>query len=209
MNKAIVGVKLGMSQIFAQDGRIIPVTVIEAGPCPVVQKKTVETDGYEAIQVAFGEAKKNNVTKPITGHYKKSNVEPQRYLRELKLENSKDFNIGQVVKCDIFTVGDHVDVVGTSRGRGFSGNIFRWNAHIGPKAHGSGCHRVVGSMSSNTDPARVFKNKLMPGHYGHEQVTVQNLEIARIDTERNLLLIKGAIPGTRGGLVVIKESVKG
>lgn len=209
MNKAIIGKKLGMSQIFAPDGKVIPVTVVEAGPCPIVQIKTKDKDGYEAVQVAFGNVKEKNVNKPMAGQFKKAAVASKRYLKELKLENIANYSVGQEIKCTVFTVGDHVDVVGNTKGRGFTGTIQRWNTSRGPMAHGSGCHRVVGSMSANTDPARVFKNKHMPGHYGDEQVTIQNLEIARVDEARNLLLIKGGIPGPRGGVIVIKQSIKG
>ena len=209
MNKAIIGKKLGMSQIFAPDGKVIPVTVVLAGPCPVVQKKTVEKDGYSALQVAFEDAKESRINKPVAGQFKKANVSAKRYLRELRLENCESFEIGQEIKCDVFVAGDHVDVVGTSKGRGFSGTIQRWNTARGPMAHGSGYHRGVGSLSSNSDPSRVFKNNKMPGQYGAERVTIQNLEIARVDADRNLLLIKGGIPGAKGSLVVVKQSIKG
>ena len=209
MNKAIIGKKLGMSQIFAQDGKVIPVTVVEAGPCPVVQKKTVECDGYSALQVAFGDTKEHRVNKPVKGHFKVANVAVKRYLRELRLANADTYEVGQEIKCDVFSEGDHVDVVGTSKGHGYTGVIKRWNAHRIPMSHGAGpVHREVGSMGV-IDPARVFKNKKMAGQYGAERVTVQNLTIARVDAERNLLLIKGAIPGPKGSLVVIKESIKG
>jgi large subunit ribosomal protein L3 len=206
MNKAIVGKKLGMSQIFAQDGTVVPVTVVEAGPCPVVHIKTVEKDGYSAAQVAFSTAKKLN--KPEAGHFKKANVQPMRYLKELKLDCSA-MEVGKtVLTCEIFAEGDKVDVSGTTRGRGFTGTIQRWNTHRGPMAHGSGYHRGVGSLSAHSDPSRVFKNKKMPGQYGGEAVTIQNLQIAKVDAERNLLLIKGAIPGPKGSLVIVKETVK-
>lgn len=208
MDKAIIGRKLGMSQIFAADGKVIPVTVVEAGPCPVVQIKTKERDGYEAVQVAFGDIKAKNANKPISGHFKKANVPVKRYLKELKLKNASEYTVGQLILCSQFSVGDHVDIVGTTKGRGFTGTIQRWNTHRGPMAHGSGYHRGVGSMGANSDPSRVFKNKKMPGQYGNEQVTIQNLTIARIDETRNLLLIKGGIPGPKGGMVVVKQSVK-
>ncbi|MBR7111113.1 MAG: 50S ribosomal protein L3 [Clostridia bacterium] len=209
MNKAIIGKKLGMSQIFAPDGKVIPVTVVLAGPCPVVQKKTVEKDGYAALQVAFEDTKESRVNKPVASQFKKANVAVKRFLRELRLENVDSYEIGQEIKCDVFAEGDHVDVVGTTKGRGFSGTIQRWNTARGPMAHGSGYHRGVGSLSSNSDPSRVFKNKKMPGQYGSERVTIQNLEIARVDADRNLLLIKGGIPGAKGSLVVVKQSIKG
>ena len=208
MNKAIIGKKLGMSQIFTADGIVIPVTVVEAGPCPVIQKKTQDKDGYNALQVAFGDAKEKNVTKPVAGHFKKANVAPKKVLKELPIDNVDDYEIGQEITASIFAEGDHVDVVGTSKGKGFAGAVKRWNHHIGPKAHGSGYHRGVGSMSANSSPSRVFKNKKMAGHLGNERVTVQNLTVARVDASRNLLLIKGAIPGAKGGIVVVKQSVK-
>ena len=208
MNKAIIGKKLGMSQIFTADGIVIPVTVVEAGPCPVIQKKTQEKDGYNALQVAFGDAKEKNVSKPVMGQFKKANVAPKKVLKELPIDNVEAYEIGQEINCSIFAEGDHVDVVGTSNGKGFAGAVKRWNHHIGPKAHGSGYHRGVGSMSANSSPSRVFKNKKMAGHLGNERVTVQNLTVARVDAARNLLLIKGAIPGAKGGIVVVKQSVK-
>ena len=208
MNKAIIGKKLGMSQIFTADGLVVPVTVVEAGPCPVVQKKTQEKDGYNALQVAFGDIKVKNVSKPVLGQFKKANVEPKRVLKELPIENVADYEIGQEINASIFAEGDHVDVGGTSNGKGFAGAVKRWNHHIGPKAHGSGYHRGVGSMSANSSPSRVFKNKKMAGHLGNERVTVQNLTVAKVDAARNLLLIKGAIPGAKGGIVVVKQSVK-
>ena len=208
MNKAIIGKKLGMSQIFTADGIVIPVTVVEAGPCPVIQKKTQEKDGYNALQVAFGDVKEKNVSKPVMGQFKKANVTPKKVLKELPIENVDAYEIGQEINCSIFAEGDHVDVVGTSKGKGFAGAVKRWNHHIGPKAHGSGYHRGVGSMSANSSPSRVFKNKKMAGHLGNERVTVQNLTVARVDAARNLLLIKGAIPGAKGGIVVVKQSVK-
>ena len=209
MNKAIIGKKVGMSQVFNEDGKVIPVTVVEAGPCPVVQKKTVEKDGYEAVQVAFGTISSKNVNKPMAGHYKKANVEPKRILKEFKFENYASFEIGSEIKADIFAVGDRVDVSGTSKGKGFSGTIKRHNFHIGPMAHGSGYHRGVGSMGSCSSPSRVFKNKKMPGQYGNTKCTVQNLQIVKVDAERNILLVKGAIPGAKGGIVIVKQSCKG
>ena len=197
-----------MSQIFTEDGTVIPVTVVEAGPCPVVQKKTQEKDGYSAIQVAFGDIKVKNVTKPVKGHFEKAGVAPKRYLRELRVDNAESFEVGSVVTCDVFAAGDKVDVVGISKGKGFTGAIKRWNQHCGPMAHGSGYHRGVGSLSANSTPSRVFKNKKMSGHWGNERVTVQNLTVVRVDKERNLLLIKGAIPGNKGGLVTVKSGYK-
>lgn len=209
MDKAIIGKKLGMSQIFAADGKVIPVTVVEAGPCPVVQVKTKERDGYEAVQVAFGDIKEKNVTKPAAGHYAKASVAPKRYLKELKLKDAASMEVGSLILCSVFGAGDHVDVTGTTKGRGFTGTIQRWSTHRGPMAHGSGYHRGVGSLGANSSPSRVFKNKHMPGQYGSEQVTIQNLVVARVDAEKNLLFIKGAIPGAKGAMVVVKQSIKG
>ena len=209
MKKGIIGKKIGMTQIFDEKGKVIPVTVVEAGPCVVTQKKTLENDGYEAVQVGFGTVKETRVNKPESGHFKKAGVAVKKYLRELRLSNSTTYALGQEIKCDVFKEGDKVDVTGTSKGHGFSGVVQRWNNHIGPKAHGSGYHRGVGSMGACSSPSRVFKNKHMAGQWGHEKVTVQNLTVVRVDVARNLLLVKGAIPGPKGGLVVVKESVKG
>ncbi len=209
MDKAIIGKKLGMSQIFTEDGKVIPVTVVEAGPCPVVQIKSKENDGYDAIQVGFGTVKETRVNKPQAGHFKKAGVTAKRYLREFRFADCSKYALGQELTCDTFAEGDKVDVTGTSKGHGFSGVIQRWNQHRGPMAHGSGYHRGVGSMGACSSPSRVFKNKHMSGQWGNEKVTIQNLTVARVDSARNLLLIKGAIPGAKGGIVVIKESVKG
>ena len=208
MNKAIMGTKLGMSQVFSQDGTVIPVTVVLAGPCPVVQVKNTEKDGYNAIQIGYGAIKEKNVTKPVAGHFKKANVGPVRKLRELRLADCSAYNVGDQIKCDVFAAGEKVDVTGTSKGKGFAGAVKRWNHHIGPKAHGSGYHRGVGSMGACSTPSRVFKNKKMSGHLGNERVTVQNLTVVKVDTERNLILLKGAVPGPKGGFVVIRDSVK-
>lgn len=230
MNKAIVGRKLGMSQVFEADGIVVPVTVVEAGPCPVVQVKTVENDGYKAVKIAYQPAVKRNfkgtdskvsaykgVDKPTLGQYAKAGIEPLRYMREVDIETVVDSEgketpaeVGSVVTVSCFNNGDMVDVIGTTRGRGYTGVIQRWNAQrIGPMSHGTGpIHRSVGSMSAHSDPSRVFKNKHMAGQYGHERVTVQNLRVVKVDAERNLLLIKGAIPGPKGGLVMIKSTVK-
>ena len=212
MKKAIVGKKLGMTQIFLQDGRLVPVTVIQAGPCTVVQKKTMEKDGYEAVQFGFDAIPENRVeklvNKPDAGHFKKAGVAPMRALREFRLEDSASYEIGQEVKADIFAEGEKVDISGITKGHGFTGAIYRWNQHTGPMAHGSKYHRGVGSMSANSDPSRVFKNKHMVGHYGVERVTIQNLEIVKVDAERNLLLIKGAVPGPNGGLLLVRNACK-
>lgn len=208
MDKAIIGKKLGMSQIFTDSGVVIPVTVVEAGPCVVSQKKTKEIDGYEAVQLAFEDTKEQRLSKPELGHLKKAGISPKKHLKEFNLDPSK-YELGAEIKCNIFSDGDYVDVTGMTKGRGFTGTIQRWNTHRGPMAHGSGYHRGVGSLSANSTPSRVFKNKKMPGQYGNEQVTIQNLMIAKVDGERNLLLIKGAIPGAKGSLVFVSEAVKG
>ena len=212
MKKAILGTKVGMTQLFLEDGRVVPVTVVEAGPCTVVQKKTVERDGYSAIQVGFktlsvSRAKKLK-NKPEQGHFKKAGVAATRYLREFRLDDAQNYEVGQLIGVDVFAKGDSVDVVGTSKGHGYTGAILRWNQHTGPMAHGSKYHRGVGSLSANSDPSRVFKNKHMSGQWGHERVTVQNLEVVRVDGERNLLFVKGALPGPNGGLLMIRDSVK-
>jgi len=208
MTKVILGKKVGMTQIFAQDGTVIPVTVVQAGPCPVVQIKTEEKDGYQAVKVGFGEVKEQRVNKPEKGQFVKANAPVLRFMREFKFDNTADYKAGDVINCDIFAQGDKVDVTAKSKGHGFSGVIQRWNQHRGPMTHGSGCHRVVGSMGASSSPSHVMKNKHMPGQWGNEQVTVQNLEIVRVDTERGVLLIKGAVPGAAGALLTIKQSVK-
>ncbi len=212
MKKGIVGKKIGMTQIFTEDGRLIPVTVIEAGPCPVVQKKTVENDGYEAIQVGFDAYPENRVeklvNKPVKGHFAKAGVAPTRNLRELRLEDVSGYSVGDVIRVDVFSAGERVDITGISRGHGYTGVIQRWNHHTGPMAHGSKYHRGVGSMSANSSPSRVFKNKKMPGHYGVDRVTTLNIAVVRVDAERNLLLVRGAVPGPNGGTVIIRDSVK-
>ena len=208
MKKAILGTKLGMTQMFREDGTMIPVTVVLAGPCPVVQKKSVEHDGYEAVQVAFKPIREKLCTKPMLGHFKKAGVEAHRYTREFKFDDTAAYEVGQVIKADIFANGDHVDVTATSKGKGFEGNIKRWNQGRGRKAHGSHSYRVPGSMGSFTYPGEVFKTKHLPGHMGSERVTVQNLEVVRVDADRNLLLVKGAIPGAKGSLVTVRETVK-
>jgi len=212
MKKAIIGKKIGMTQVFTDDGRLVPVTVIEAGPCPVVQKKTVESDGYNAVQVGFDSLPENRakklMNKPLTGHFKKAGVAPARRLRELRLDNAAELEVGSELTVTQFAPGEKIDVSGISKGHGFTGVIQRWNQHTGPMSHGSKYHRGVGSMGANSDPSRVFKNKRMPGHYGAERVTVQNLEILRVDAERNLLLIKGATPGPNGGLLLVRNTCK-
>ena len=208
MKKAILGTKLGMTQMFREDVTMIPVTVVLAGPCPVVQKKSVEHDGYEAVQVAFKPIREKLCTKPMLGHFKKAGVEAHRYTREFKFDDTAAYEVGQVIKADIFANGDHVDVTATSKGKGFEGNIKRWNQGRGRKTHGSHSYRVPGSMGACTYPGEVFKTKHLPGHMGSERVTVQNLEVVRVDADRNLLLVKGAIPGAKGSLVTVRETVK-
>jgi len=210
MKKAILAKKLGMTQVFAPDGTLIPVTVLEAGPCLVVQKKTTDNDGYAALQVGFGHVKPKQVNKPQKGHFE-ANVKdstPQRYLREFRLEDCDQFEVGAEIKADVFAPGDLVDVSATSKGKGFQGAIKRHGQHRGPLTHGSKYHRGLGSMGPGTTPGRVRKGKKMPGHMGAVKVTVQNLEIVKADPEKNLLLIKGAIPGVKGALVTIKDTVK-
>ena len=209
MNKAIIGKKLGMTQIFSADGKVIPVTVVEAGPCPVVQIKTKEKDGYEAVKVGFGKAEEKNLNKPDNGQFKKAGVEPQKVLKEFRVDDLAKYSVGQVLTVETFAEGDKVDVVGLTKGHGFSGVIKRWNQHRLKMTHGVGpVHREVGSMGANSSPSRVFKNKHMPGQYGHERVTIQNLEVVKVDAARNVLLIKGAIPGPKGGIVTVTDSVK-
>ena len=208
MKKAILGKKIGMTQMFRTDGTMIPVTVIQAGPCPVIQKKSVGTDGYEAVQVGFGELREKLSNKPRTGHFAKAGVKPLRYMREFKLDDAAGYEVGQVIKADSFVEGDKVDIRGTSKGKGFAGVVKRHNQARGKMTHGSHFHRAPGSMSANSSPSRVFKSKNLPGHMGAETVTVQNLEVVRVDAERNLLLVKGAVPGPKGGLVALTSTVK-
>ncbi|MBE3587508.1 MAG: 50S ribosomal protein L3 [Thermoanaerobacteraceae bacterium] len=207
MPKGILGRKVGMTQIFNNEGQAVPVTVIEAGPCLVVQTRTPERDGYSAIQLGFGEKRERLVNKPLKGHFAKAGVRPLRFLRELRVEDAGQYQVGQEIKADVFAAGDRVDVVGTSKGRGFAGGIKRHGFHRGPMAHGSKYHRRPGSLGAK-GPARVFKGRKLPGHYGVERVTVQNLEVVKVDPERNLLAVKGAVPGPRGGLLLVKETVK-
>ena len=208
MQKAIVAKKIGMTQIFAENGLLIPVTVLEAGPCVVTQKKTVENDGYDAIQVGFGEIKARKVNKPMKGHFDKAGVVPTKVLKELRLDDTSAYEVGSEIKADVFAAGDKVDATGVSKGKGYQGPIKRHGQSRGPMAHGSKYHRGVGSLSSATTPGKVKKGKKMAGHMGSVQVTVQNLEVVRADAEKNLLLIKGAVPGNKGAVLVIKNSVK-
>ena len=206
--KGILGKKIGMTQIFTEEGIVIPVTVVEAGPVTVVQKKVEEKDGYSAIQVGFTDAKSKHVNKPLKGHFEKGNVEYKRHLQEFRTEENDSYEVGQELKADVFAAGDRVDITGISKGKGFQGVIKRHGQSRGPESHGSRYHRRPGSMGASAYPARVFKGKNLPGHMGNVQVTVQNLEVVKVDTERNLLLLKGAVPGPKGGLISIKESVK-
>lgn len=208
MQKGILGKKIGMTQVFDEAGRVIPVTVIQAGPCVVVQKKTVDTDGYNALQVGFEPIKESRVNKPLRGHFARAKLKPFRYLRELRLENVAEYQVGQEIKVDIFRPGERVDVTGISKGKGFAGGIKRHGFQRGPMAHGSKYHRRPGSLGAK-GPARVFKGRKLPGRMGGERVTVLNLEVIKSDAERNLLLVRGAVPGPRRGLLIIKNSVKG
>ncbi len=208
MQKAIIGKKIGMTQLFNADGVLVPVTVIEAGPCTVVQKKEVEKDGYSAVQVGFIDIEEKKLTKPAKGHFQKGGVAFKKYLRELKLDNASELNVGDEIKASVFADGDKVDVTGISKGHGFAGTVKRWGTHRGPMAHGSGYHRGVGSMGACSYPGKVMKGKKLPGHFGVEKVTVQNLAVVKVDEEKNLILLKGAVPGPKGGIVTIKNTVK-
>ena len=209
MKKGIIGKKLGMTQIFMEDGSVVPVTVFEAGPCTVAQKKTVENDGYDAVQLAFGEVKEKHMTKAEIGHFKKAGVEVRKHLKEFRLESASEMNVGDVVSADTFTAGEKVDITGITKGHGYSGAVKRWGNHILRMTHGTGpIHRQVGSMGANSSPSRVFKNKKMAGQYGNEKVTVLNLAVVKIDAEKNIIAVKGAVPGAKGGIVFIRDSVK-
>jgi large subunit ribosomal protein L3 len=209
MEKAIIGKKVGMTQIFDDKGKVVPVTVIEAGPCVVVQKKTEDKDGYNAVQIGFQDEKEKKLTKPETGHLKKAGTPLKKHLKEFKLTNSVSMNVGDELKANVFAEGDKVDITGVSKGKGYAGVIKRWGAHRTPTTHGGGpIHRHPGSMGSNTDPSRVFKGKIGAGHLGAEQITVQNLDVVKVDAELNLLAVRGAVPGPKGGIVYIKNTVK-
>ena len=209
MKKGIIGKKIGMTQIFDEAGNVIPVTVIEAGPCVVAQKKTVEHDGYEAIQLGFMDVAEKKATKPQAGHFKAAGVACKKHLKEFRLEDISGYNVGDTVKADIFASGEKVDVTGITKGRGYTGSIKRWNHTILRMTHGTGpVHREVGSMGPNSSPSRVFKNKKMAGQYGNEQVTVLNLDVVKVDAEKNLIAVKGAIPGAKDGIVFIRNTVK-
>ena len=209
MQKGIIGKKIGMTQIFDANGKVVPVTVVEAGPCPVTQKKTLENDGYESVQLGFQDVKVERLTKPLKGHFAKADVAPKKVLREFRLSDISSVNVGDVIKADIFAVGDSVDVTGTSKGKGTAGAIKRWNFSRLKETHGTGpVARHAGSLGACSDPSRVYKGKKLAGHLGNEKVTVQNLSIVKIDAENNLIAIKGAIPGPKGSFVVIKDTCK-
>ncbi len=209
MQKGIIGKKIGMTQIFDEKGNVVPVTVLEAGPCMIAQKKTVENDGYAAVQMGYGDMKAHRVTKPMKGHFSKADIAPKKTLREFRLENIDAYNVGDLVKADVFAAGEKVDVTAVSKGKGYAGVIKRWNHHRLKETHGTGpVARHAGSNGANSDPSRVFKGKKLPGHLGAEQVTVQNLTVVKVDAENNLIAVKGAVPGPKGGIVVIRDSVK-
>lgn len=208
MQKAIIGKKIGMTQIFDEAGKVIPVTVVEAGPCVVSQKKTVENDGYASIQIGFGDMKAQKVNKPMRGHFAKADVAPKRTLREFRVENIDAYNVGDLIKADVFEAGDKIDVTGTSKGKGWAGVVKRWNFGRLRESHGTGPNVRHGGSLGSIDPARIFKGKKMAGHLGAERVTVQNLTVVKVDAENNLIAIKGAIPGPNGGVVMIHDAVK-
>lgn len=208
MKKAILATKVGMTQIFNEDGVLIPVTVLQAGPCVVTQVKTVENDGYKAVQVGFTDKREKLISKPLKGHFGKAGVSYKRYVREFKFENAEEYTVAQEIKADIFAAGDKIDATAVSKGKGFQGAIKKHGQHRGPMAHGSKFHRHQGSNGACSDPSKVFKGKGMPGHMGHKKITIQNLEIVRVDVENNLLLVKGAVPGPKKALVTVKETVK-
>ena len=208
MKKALIGKKVGMTQIFDENGTVIPVTVIEAGPCVVAQVKTIENDGYEAVQLGFGEVKGNKLNKPVKGHFAKANVTAKKHLREFRLESVEGVKVGDEVKADVFEAGEKVDVQGTSKGKGFQGVIKRHGQHRGPMGHGSMYHRRPGSMGSTSTPGRVFKGKKLPGHMGRVTITIQNLEVVAVDLDKNVILVKGSVPGAKGAILKIKSAVK-
>ncbi len=208
MKKAILATKVGMTQVFADDGAVTPVTVLQAGPCVVTQIKTVEKDGYEAVQVGFGDIREKLVTKGVKGVYEKAGVSVRRFMKEFRFENAADYKVGDEIKADIFAAGDHIDATAVSKGKGFQSAIKRFGQHRGPMKHGSKFHRHAGSNGSSSDPSRVFKGKGMPGQMGSKRITIQNLEIVRVDADKNLILVKGAVPGPKKCLVTIRETVK-
>ncbi len=208
MNKGLIGKKLGMTQIFDEQEKVIPVTVIEAGPCVVAQVKTVETDGYNAIQLGFGDVKESKINKPEKGHFAKSKLTPKKHLREFRLDSVENINVGDELKADTFTAGDQLDIQGTSKGKGFQGVIKRHGQSRGPMGHGSMYHRRPGSMGPTSTPGRVFKGKKLPGHMGSQTITIQNLEVVRVDLDKNVILVKGSVPGAKGAILKLKTSVK-
>ena len=209
MKKGLIGRKIGMTQIFDEKGNVIPVTVINAGPCVVVQKKTVQKDGYSAVKLGFSDIPERKLSKPAKGEFLKAGVSFKKYLKEFKLENASELNVGDTLTADTFASGEKIDVTGTTKGRGFSGVIKRWGCHRLRMTHGTGpVHRQPGSMGANSDPSRIMKNKKMAGQYGNEQVTILNLEVVKVDAERNLIAVKGAVPGSRGGIVFVRSTVK-
>jgi large subunit ribosomal protein L3 len=209
MKKALIGKKIGMTQIFDDLGNVIPVTIIEAGPCVVVQKKTVVNDGYDSVKFGFQDIKDAKLSKPVAGQFKKVNISPKKYLKEFRLDDAASMNVGDVVTADVFAQGDRVDITGMTKGHGYSGVIKRWNQHRLKMTHGVGpVHREAGSMGANSSPSRIFKNKHLAGQYGNEKVTIQNLNVVRVDAEKNLIAVKGAVPGAKGGIVFIRNTVK-
>ena len=208
MKKALIGKKVGMTQIFDENGTVIPVTVIEAGPCVVAQVKTLENDGYEAVQLGFGEVKENKVNKPVKGHFAKANVPVKKHLREFRLDSIEGIKVGDELKADVFAAGEKIDVQGTSKGKGFQGVIKRHGQHRGPMGHGSMYHRRPGSMGATSTPGRVFKGKKLPGHMGRVTVTIQNLDVVRVDMDKNVILVKGSVPGAKGSILKIKSAIK-
>ena len=208
MKKALIGKKVGMTQIFDENGSVIPVTVIEAGPCVVAQVKTLENDGYEAVQLGFGEVKENKLTKPAKGHFAKANVPAKRHLREFRLDSIEGIKVGDELKADVFAAGEKIDVQGTSKGKGFQGVIKRHGQSRGPMGHGSMYHRRPGSMGPTSTPGRVFKGKKLPGHMGRVTVTIQNLDVVKVDMDKNVILVKGSVPGAKGAILKIKSAVK-
>ena len=208
MNKGLIGKKIGMTQIFDESGKVIPVTVIEAGPCVVAQVKTEETDGYTAVQLGFGDIKEKKLNKPTKGHFTKVNVTPKKHLREFRLDSVEGLTVGQELKADVFAAGDKVDIQGTSKGKGFQGVIKRHGQSRGPMGHGSMYHRRPGSMGPTSTPGRVFKGKRLPGHMGAKTISIQNLEVVRVDLDKNVILVKGSVPGAKGAILKLKSSVK-
>lgn len=209
MQKGIIGKKIGMTQVFDENGNVIPVTVVEAGPCTVIQKKTAQNDGYSAVQMGYGDVSLKHVNKPQKGHFDKADLAPKRTLREFRFENAEEMNVGDIIKADVFAAGERVDVVGTSKGKGYQGTIKRWGNHRLKESHGTGpVHRHAGSNGACSSPSKVFKGKKLPGHMGAERVTVQNLEVIKVDAENNLIAIKGAIPGPKNGIVMVSNTVK-